>query len=162
MNRARMNRSQMVAAVEKKVAEIKALGGGVGFESVLQRSATRLEQFFDDPGPPDDPVRVLRVTMVDFLGTKVTDADLRHLKGLTNLKRVGLNETQVTDAGLEHLSPLPNLRGLWLAKTNVTDEGLVFLKELTNLTYLNLGSTQVTKEGVKTLQQALPNCKIWH
>ena len=68
----------------------------------------------------------------------ITDAELVHLKGLTNLQEINLNGTQITDAGLVHLN------------------GLVSLKKL------NLSSTQITDAGVKKLQQALPNCKIIH
>ena len=59
-----------------------------------------------------------------------------HLKALTKLKRLDLENTQVTDAGLVHL------------------------KGMTNLKRLYLDNTQVTDEGVKKLQQVLPNCRI--
>lgn len=68
--------------------------------------------------------------------TKVIDAGLEHLKGLTQLQMLTLDGTQVTDAGLEHL------------------------KGLVQLQMLDLRDTRVTDEGVKRLQQALPNCKI--
>ena len=35
--------------------------------------------------------------------TGITDAGLAHLKGLTKLKRISLEETQVTDAGVKAL-----------------------------------------------------------
>jgi hypothetical protein len=44
----------------------------------------------------------------------------------------------------------------------VTDAGLVHLKGLTKLRALKLNGTNVTAGGVKQLQQALPNCKIYH
>ncbi len=37
---------------------------------------------------------------------QVTDADLVHLKGLTNLRILYLGGTQITDAGLVHLKNL--------------------------------------------------------
>ena len=43
-------------------------------------------------------------------GTKVTDAGLEHLKGLTQLHKLGLNNTKVSDAGLEHLNGLTQLQ----------------------------------------------------
>ena len=43
------------------------------------------------------------VQMVCLNNTKVTDAGLEHLKGLTALKHVSLNNTQVTDAGVARL-----------------------------------------------------------
>ena len=76
------------------------------------------------------------VVAVHLPGSKVTDASLAHLKGLTGLKYLYLGDTQITDAGLEHL------------------------KGLRSLQILNLSITKVTDEGVKKLQQALPQCKI--
>ena len=112
------------------------------------------------------------VVRVNFYGTKVTDAGLVHLKGLTNLtwlevSRDGeklrerlLSNTKVTDAGLAHLKGLNNLTGLLLAGTKVTDAGLAHLKRMTKLKRLGLWDTKVTDAGKKKLKQALPNCKI--
>ena len=83
-----------------------------------------------------------------------------HLKDLTNLETLVLNDTQITDVGLEHLKGLTKLKKLSLRNTRITDAGLVHLKGLTNLESLNCRSTQVTDKGVKKLQQALPNCTI--
>ena len=102
------------------------------------------------------------VVIVDLSNTKVTDAGLVHLKGLTKLGILGLNNTKITDAGLVHLKELTSLKKLFLNNTKVTDAGLVHLKGLTKLEYLNLGSTVVTDIGVAQLQQALPNCEIEH
>ena len=151
VQRARTNRAR-VAAVEEAVAKITKLGGEVysnrnffyqssrpdGGRRVQQRSPTWLEELFHDPGGPDDPVEVLVVREVTFYSTKVTNAELGHLKGLTNLQVLTLGNTQITDAGLERL------------------------KGLTKLETLYLGGTKVTDEGVKKLQQALPNCRIRH
>ena len=53
------------------------------------------------------------MTRLDFLslaGTQVTDAGLRHLKGLTSLRQVVLFRTQVTPAGVADLNDaLPNV-----------------------------------------------------
>ena len=68
--------------------------------------------------------------------------------------------TEVTDAGLKDLKELTNLKGLNLWGTKVTDAGLEYLKGLTKLQWLNLLGTAVTADGVRQFQQALPNCKI--
>ena len=44
----------------------------------------------------------------------------------------------------------------------VTDGGLAHLKGLTQLQTLSLVRTEVTDAGEKKLQEALPNCSIWH
>ncbi len=49
---------------------------------------------------------------------------------------------------------------LSLEYTRVTDAGLEPLKGLTRLQRLYLRGTKVADEGVKSLQQALPNCRI--
>ena len=70
-------------------------------------------------------------------GSKGPDEQLAEtVKGLTNLKGLGLGGTRVTGAGLEHL------------------------KGLTNLETLYLEGTQVTDAGVASFKEALPNCRI--
>ena len=73
---------------------------------------------------------------VDLASTKVTDAELEHLKGLTRLEFLVLTNTEVTDAGLTHLEGLTRLQTLYLSGTKVTDD------------------------GVAKLQTALPKCQI--
>ena len=65
--------------------------------------------------------------------TKVTDAGLVHLQGLSQLQDLGLDDTKVTDAGLVHLQGLSQLQVLELDNTKVTDAGLVHLQGLSQL-----------------------------
>ena len=51
---------------------------------------------------------------------------------------------------------------VFLGGTQVTNADLMQLAELTELERVYLAGTQVTDEGVEKLQQALPNCKIYH
>lgn len=76
------------------------------------------------------------VNLVKLDNTDVIDADLGTLDGLSYLECLTLNNTQITDAGLPHLYAFAYLQ------------------------VVDLRNTQVTDEGVKTLQEALPNCKI--
>jgi len=76
------------------------------------------------------------------------------------LVSVDLSDTKVSDAGLVHLKGLTKLQSLSLISTKVTDAGLVHLKGLTKLQSLNLSFSKVTDAGVKDLQTALPKCKI--
>ncbi len=85
--------------------------------------------------------------------TKAPDAELVHLKKLTNLEELSLRLTPVTDAGLVHLKELPNLRHLDLGATGVTDSGLVQLEGLTNLERLEVNFNQrITDAGLKHLE----------
>jgi len=115
--------------------------------------------------------------------SSLTDAGLRHLSGLTNLRALNLESTAITDAGLaelnrltalEHLSlmgtgvtdagtgqlaALTNLKQLELTSTNVTGSGFAKLKGLTHLAVLDLQETELTDEGVEQLT-AFP--RLWH
>ena len=99
--------------------------------------------------------------------TRITDAGLKHLRGLTSLKELDISGSTVspgrrtiTDAGLENLRNLRKLEKLNLDLTEVTDEGLRHLIPLTQLRVLSLKETHVTAAGVNRLQRALPDCEI--
>jgi Leucine-rich repeat (LRR) protein len=81
----------------------------------------------------------------------VTDADLKDLAGLTDMKKLYLNATKVTDAGLKDLAPLKALQKLSLASTKVTDAGLKELAPLQELRQLDLEATLVQGPGLKDL-----------
>jgi len=91
--------------------------------------------------------RIIRISM----DPNVSDADLKHLQNLINLKVLTLDDSQVTDAGLEHLQVLTNLDLIYLHDTSVSDAGLEHLRELKKLEWLTLGSTQVSDKGLKHL-----------
>ena len=77
-----------------------------------------------------------------------------------DLQYLQLSSTRVTNAGLSHLRGLTGLRVLWLYDTQVSDAGLVHLRGLTGLRVLNLRSTMVSRGGVDALQGALPQCEM--
>ena len=92
------------------------------------------------------------IDSVAFYNTKVTDAELVHLQGLTQLRTLFLDDTGVTDAGMERLQGFTQLQKLGLSGTPVTDAGLEHLRGLTQLQHLNLNRTGVTDAGLKYLQ----------
>jgi hypothetical protein len=93
--------------------------------------------------------------------TRISDAGLVHLKGLTSLRSLGLTRTKITDVGLENLTEMTSLRMLYLSYTQVADAGLVHLKGLTSLTWLNVSSCpQITDAGLAELKAALPKCVV--
>ena len=131
----------------KAVQAIVASRGRVSYfepSSFFQRSDWLRKSLGDE--------MLLDVAEVRLWPTKVSDADLVHLKGMTRLSRLFLKE-QVTDAGLVHLKGLSELTWLYLDNTRVTNAGLVQLKGLSKLTWLNLNNTQVTDAGVRELQE---------
>jgi len=82
---------------------------------------------------------------------RVTDDDLRHLEGMTELRHLRLDGMNITDAGLARLGRLTQLRGLTLGGTQLTDRGLAHLRNLTELDFLNLGDTKIGDEGLAHL-----------
>jgi hypothetical protein len=97
-------------------------------------------------------------------GSKIDDAALESLKGVSEqLVWLNLANTSVTDAGLKSLAGLKNLRRLHLERTGVGDEGLASVKNLGELTYLNLYSTKVTDKGLASITglKKLKNVYLW-
>lgn len=151
-----------VQLLEETIAAIKSIGGVVTQDIVSSRLETKV--FFSDSKVTDAGlVHLAGLTNLVTLtldSTKVTDDGLEHLEGLTNLEQLTLTGTDVTDVGLEHLMELNNLELLSLGSTKVTDAGLEHFKSLTNLKTLSLGSTSVTSAGVQKLRSDLPQCAI--
>ena len=107
----------------RAITEIKKLGGKVTV----------------DKSSPGEPVISVDLQNRPFIGPRVTDAGLVHLKGLTTLRTLNLSKAYITDAGLENLKGLSQLESLTLRGTQVTDTGLAVLKGLANLQSLDLG-----------------------
>jgi hypothetical protein len=115
---------------DRAVAEIQKLGGTVELD---RRS----------PGMP--------VIGVNLKHTRVLDASLEHLKGLTDLEKLLLQDTTVTDDGLVRVKGLTRLEVLELGRTKVTDKGLLHLRGFAKLRSLDLGGTEVTDAGLAHL-----------
>ncbi len=109
------------------------------------------------------PLKDLKGSLVwlNLRGQDVTDAQLAHLKDLTGLTRLHLENTKITDKGLAQLKGLSNLEYLNLyGDGGITDAGLVNLEGLTKLKNLYLWQTKVTEPGAAKLKKALPKCDI--
>lgn len=111
--------------------------------------------FFNRPTAGVEPT-LENVRKVYFTNSKMTEADLAHLKAMPNLTSLDLEDTPITDASLIHLRTLTGLRYLHLDRTKVTDAGLKHLAVLTKLRQLDIRGTKVTQQGAETLKQALP------
>ena len=101
-----------------------------------------------------------------FLGlgwTKdVTDAGLPELIALSNLEVLVLSGTKVTDAGLAQLAMLPRLKEVRLAALpNVTDAGLMKLQACKALTTIVVNKkTGTTPAGIAAFRQLRPDCEV--
>jgi Leucine-rich repeat (LRR) protein len=118
-----------------------------------------------DPKFSDDflaPLGDLKGSLVhlNLRGQDLTDAQMAHLKDLTNLTRLHLENTKITDKGLEQIKGLTNLEYLNLYGDAVSDAGLVNLEGLKKLKNLYLWQTKVTDAGAAKLKAALPQCDI--
>jgi hypothetical protein len=138
---------------EAAIAAIRELGGIVTFdEKNPSRPLVGVNLHFKRV-PDAGLVHLKGLTSLTYLSIndQVTDAGLEHLKGLTGLQKLVLSGTDVTDAGLEHLNGLTSLQTLLLG-SKVTDAGLEHLKGLTSLQKLSLMGTQVTDAGLVHLK----------
>lgn len=169
---------------QEAVAAVKKLGVEVRVDD--QGEVTYLDFY----GARDVPAAIVYVEkfphlkMLNFSSTNLSDAEMEHLAGATELEELGLHGTQITDAGLvpvaglkrlrvlnlndtqvgdeglAHLSGLTRLEQIRLQSTRVTDAGLSHLTPLENLVVVWLSGSQVTAEGVARLQQSLPEAEI--
>lgn len=95
-------------------------------------------------------------------GTKVRDHELSALLSLSKLERLALSSTNVTDEGVVHLAEVDSLRDLTLGGDSITDESIPYLLKLHRLERLDLRDSGVSEEGAERLENGLPNCRIQH
>ena len=105
--------------------------------------------------PPAQAADADAVTALKKLGAEIE----RNEQG--EVVNVFLFDTKITDAGLVHVKGLTKMEALVLGGTIVTDAGLVHLKGLTNLQYLALQQTKVTDAGIAELKKTLPKCDVY-
>jgi Leucine-rich repeat (LRR) protein len=156
---------QRTDAETKAIGKLKQLN--VNVQEVAQNDP-HLEVLYvqKDSKFSDDflaPLKDLKGSLVhlDLHGQDVSDAQMAHLKDLTGLTRLHLENTKVTDKGLEQIKGLTNLEYLNLyGNDKVTDAGLVNLEGMKKLKNLYLWQTKVTEAGAAKLKKALPQCDI--
>jgi hypothetical protein len=95
---------------------------------------------------------LVRLKSLYFARTELTSAGLVHVKNLSNLTYLSLqNSRKITDEGLAHLARLVRLKALDLGYTSISDAGLAALKPLRSLELLNLNGTRVSGPGLRDL-----------
>jgi thiol-disulfide isomerase/thioredoxin len=128
-------------AAFKKIEELGGIVIRAGGESP---SLAEIDIKLDEKGP------------VDELLPKVAP----HLKQIGKISRLHLQNTRVTDAGLEALKGMSNIVSVSLEGTSISDRGLESLKTITSLTYVILTRTRVTEDGVLALIRAVPGLRV--
>lgn len=83
--------------------------------------------------------------------TQITDAGLKELAGLNQLRVVCLFGARVKDAGMKSLAALPALEELDVRKNAVTNAGFKELAGAKQLRLLYAGNTRLTDAGLKEL-----------
>lgn len=124
---------------DRAEALVSKLGGSAARDSRL-------------PGSP--------IVSVHLRETACTDADLKQLASLTELRSLNLSKTPVTDAGIIEVLHFKELKTIAIRETAVTDAGLRVLAQLPHLTSLYMGGAKVTRAGLDEFLKARPNCEI--
>jgi WD40 repeat protein/Leucine-rich repeat (LRR) protein len=92
----------------------------------------------------------LPLTHLDLSGTGLTEAGVKRLRGLPNLRSLHLANLPATEATMTELSHLVHLTELTL--TNLPgDAAAAHLRRLTGLRRLAIGSSQITDKGLEVL-----------
>lgn len=144
---------------------IEAAGGTVYKRWRMEPLVARLPWLFTRlPVPLADSVcRPFKVES-DAPGA-FSDRDLqsviRRLSELPDVEILNLRSVPITDAGLKGIASLRLTGGLGIFNCPITDGGLAHLHGLTDATQIWLVGTDVTASGCRSLQRALPNCKIF-
>jgi hypothetical protein len=103
-------------------------------------------RFHRDMNAPGQPVVGAYLNL-----TGTTDADLKELATLKDLRQLHLNATRITDEGVKYLGGLKHLEKLDLSSNNLKGTTLKDLAGLTALRSLNLQGCPVDDDGVKAL-----------
>jgi hypothetical protein len=93
-------------------------------------------------------------------GANISDAAMKHVGALTNLRKLHLSNTPITDAGMSQLTNLQELRSLNLFATGITAEGLKSLASLKKLENIYLYKTSVSGSEYESLRALLPSVRI--
>jgi hypothetical protein len=144
---------------DSHVSAVKKLGGLVVMNKDPGREngigdKVQAVRLVSKPQLTDDDLKHLEgftdMENLELFQTPITDKGLEHLKGLVNLQMLVLSDTKITDAGLANLENMKKLKTLRLSRDNITDAGLDRLKMLPSLAELDLVGTQVTQDAADT------------
>ncbi len=107
---------------------------------------------------------MIELKNLGLTGAGISDAGLEQVKGLSKLEYLAIgsyvDKSRISDSGLKHISDMGELRRLTIVMTDASDAGLEYFKKLPNLQVLRLEKTKATEAGVESLKKALPKCEI--
>jgi beta-lactamase regulating signal transducer with metallopeptidase domain len=127
---------------ERGDVDFQIKSGGTGYRIEIGGMGMRPAVMVDYLSVVDDNTLARATERSDLVvisarGTKITDAGLAYLKGLTTLKSLDVANTAITDDGLRHLETMKSLERLNVTGTGVTQAGIQQLrKSLTSLVFV--------------------------
>lgn len=89
---------------------------------------------------------------LQFVGARISDANLEHVRALDDTEFLELHGTSVRGPGLANIAEWKSLRELFLSNNPIGDEGLVHLQGLHNLEWLEMAETRISDEGLLHLR----------
>lgn len=96
-----------------------------------------------------------------FTSCNVTGAGLEKLTTWRTLRLLSFYDCRkVTDADMRRMASLSQVRELRINDIPIGDAGVAELRDMPNLEHLGLRKTKVTEVGVRGLCEALPNCLV--
>ena len=98
-----------------------------------------------------EPLVGLSGLIILHLPETITDDGFKHVGEITTLKTLSAERCQITDDGMAHLANMSELSWLKLNHTAVSDKGLDAIKDLTTLHTLELMNTKITDKGLLSL-----------
>ena len=139
--------------VERVKIRVKQLGGALACEREMNSESS------ESGGRDVSPIRAVcfdrllidDVEYIDLSDTTVTDADIKYIAKLKNIKTLIVNLTGVTDAGMDHVVRMTSLTELYLLGTRISDKGMATLCRLPNLRTLDIRETDVTDAACGSL-----------
>jgi Leucine-rich repeat (LRR) protein len=136
----------LASAAERTSPQDAAAAAIEKLHGVVERDSSR-------PGRPVIGVTFGEDVNHEHLYRKLTASDFDCLKSLTDLQRLELDESRLGDAILERIAGLTKLRVLKLCLADVTDSGLRHLQRLTALEELDLSfNLEITDNGTANLR----------
>lgn len=103
----------------------------------------------------DALAKLTKLERLSLQGLPITDADMRHIAAMPNLRVLRLSSRNLTKAGVEHLQGLKNLRVLALDGCPIGDKGLEAIAPMHKLERLSLGRVGIKGDGLSHLSGLL-------
>ena len=90
----------------------------------------------------------------------VTDAGIRQLPSLPELRCIDLDNTNITDVSMGELSKMPNLEELWIESTRISDAGIQLLQQIATLRFISIVDCDISEAALDDLEAAIPDIVI--